>query len=67
MPELKWLEDARGATLIRKNYINSFIGAASPDCRNQVVEWMNHKHLRRFLVVGICTDICVMDFVLTIL
>ncbi|MDE0815866.1 MAG: isochorismatase family protein [Alphaproteobacteria bacterium] len=50
-----------------KNCINSFIGATSPDGRNQMIEWMHHNHLGKFLVVGICTDICVMDFVLTIL
>jgi nicotinamidase-related amidase len=67
VPELQWLEDAPGVTLIRKDCINGFIGATLPDGRNQVVDWVGHNHLKRLLVVGICTDICVMDFVLTML
>ena len=32
-----------------------------------MVGWVNEHRLEQLLVVGICTDICVMDFVLTIL
>jgi nicotinamidase-related amidase len=52
---------------VRKDCINGFVGAIAPDGRNQVVEWVNRHKLQQILVVGICTDICVMDFVLTFL
>lgn len=64
---LKWLEDGSAATLVRKDCINGFVGAIGADGRNRVVDWVNGHALVRILVVGICTDICVMDFVLTML
>jgi len=67
VPQLKWLEDEQAATLIRKDCINGFVGAIRPDGGNSVVDWVNGNGLSRLLVVGICTDICVMDFVLTTL
>ncbi len=65
--ELKWLEREPNATLLRKDCINGFVGATMPDGRNRVVDWVNRHRLEQVLVVGICTDICVMDFVLTAL
>jgi nicotinamidase-related amidase len=67
VPELAWLEGDANATLVRKDCINGFVGAIRPDGSNAVVDWVNKAELRRLLVVGICTDICVMDFVLTLL
>lgn len=67
VPALEWLEDARHATLVRKDCINGFVGAIEPDGTNRVVEWVKANRLEALLVVGICTDICVMDFVLTML
>ena len=34
---------------------------------NKVVDWVNSHRLDAVVAVGICTDICVMDFVLTLL
>jgi len=65
VPELKWLEKDENTTLIRKDCINGFIGAIGRDGRNAVVDWVIHHNVTDLLVVGICTDICVMDFVLT--
>jgi nicotinamidase-related amidase len=65
--ELEWLGAARNATLIRKDCINGFIGAIQPDGSNLLLEWIAGNGLKSVLVVGICTDICVMDFVLTLL
>jgi nicotinamidase-related amidase len=65
--ELEWLGLAQGATLIRKDCINGFIGAIEPDGRNRLLDWIAANGLKSVLVVGICTDICVMDFVLTLL
>lgn len=67
VPALKWLEGEPRATLVKKDCINGFIGAIGDDGRNRMVDWANENTLRRLLVVGICTDICVMDFVLTTL
>lgn len=65
VPELKWLEQDENATFIKKDCINGFIGAIGADGENAVVNWVNRHKLTDLLVVGICTDICVMDFVLT--
>ncbi len=68
VPELKWLQDNSLATLVRKDCINGFIGSINIDNqRNVLLQWINDNKLEALLVVGICTDICVMDFVLTML
>ena len=67
VPELAWLEHDGNATLVRKDCINGFVGAIRADGSNAVVDWVKANELERLLVVGICTDICVMDFVLTLL
>lgn len=66
VPALTWLETEAAATLIRKDCINGFVGAIEGG-RNRLVDWVNENRLKAVLVVGICTDICVMDFVLTLL
>ncbi len=66
VPALAWLADAGTATLVRKDCINGFVGAIQ-DGGNRVVDWANDNRLAAVLVVGICTDVCVMDFVLTLL
>ena len=75
MPELTWLEDCGEATLMRKDCINGFVGGMEASyvggghgqSHNKVVDWINGHRLSAVLTVGICTDICVMDFVLTLL
>ncbi len=67
VPDLAWLEQAKQALLVRKDCINGYIGAEQPDGRNAVRDWIARHQLHQVLVVGICTDICVMDFVLTLL
>ena len=67
VPELRWLERDANTTLVRKECINGFVGAIGPDGGNRLVQWVKAHGLARILVVGICTDICVMDFVLTTL
>ncbi len=66
VPALAWLETEAAATLVRKDCINGFVGAIEGS-RNRLVDWVNENRLKAVLVVGICTDICVMDFVLTLL
>ncbi len=66
--ELQWLQDNSLATLVRKDCINGFIGSIDIDTqRNVLLQWINDNKLESLVVVGICTDICVMDFVLTML
>lgn len=68
VPALAWLTDCPQATPIRKDCINGFVGAIDRDSgENHVAGWVNRGRLDSVLVVGICTDICVMDFVLTML
>lgn len=67
VPELKWLEKVPQATLVRKDCINGFIGAFKQDGSNAVIDWVKYNNVANVLVVRICTDICVMDFVLTLL
>lgn len=68
VPELTWLEACPQATLIRKDCINGFVGSIDLETgENRIVDWVNAHQLETVLVVGICTDICVMDFVLTFL
>jgi nicotinamidase-related amidase len=66
--ELKWLETCPQATLIRKDCINAFVGAHDHESgENRIVSWVNDEAVGTIVVVGLCTDICVMDFVLTML
>jgi nicotinamidase-related amidase len=73
VPELAWLEDDTHATLISKDCINGFVGGIEATFKghgtshNKVVDWVNLHRLDAVVTVGICTDICVMDFVLTML
>ncbi|CAM6095307.1 unnamed protein product [Calypogeia fissa] len=67
VPELTWLESDKNTQLMRKDCINGFIGAFQEDGSNVVVDWIKKHQIESLLVVGICTDICVLDFVLAIL
>lgn len=67
IPELKWLEDEASATLMEKDCINAYVGAMRADGSNVIADWVREVRPENLLVVGICTDICVMDFVLTML
>jgi len=67
VPPLEWLAQDPHTTLVRKDCINGFVGSIDKDGRNRAVDWVNAHELEAVLVVGICTDICVMDFVLTFL
>ena len=67
VPELEWIAECPQATLVRKDCINGFVGAIDGDGGNRIVRWVSDNRLEAVLVVGICTDICVMDFVLTLL
>lgn len=57
LPEL---QEIGGYTLIPKNSTNGFL-------EDGFLKWMEaHPEVTDFIVVGVCTDICVMQFVLTL-
>lgn len=64
---LAWLDREAAVTAIRKDCINGFIGAMNAHGQNEFIDWVQTHGLRRLITVGICTDICVMDFILTTL
>ena len=66
--QLKWLEteDLSPVTVIHKNCINGFIGGLTP-VSNQVKDWVDFEEIEVMIVVGICTDICDLQFVQTVL
>ncbi|MCS6879019.1 MAG: isochorismatase family protein [Geminicoccaceae bacterium] len=75
VPQLAWLESDPDVVLVRKDCINGFVGAIEPATargqhglsHNKLLDWINLHRLETVVVVGICTDICVMDLVLTLL
>nr|AAM61357.1 unknown [Arabidopsis thaliana] len=67
VPALKWLESEDCATLRRKDCINGFVGSMESDGSNVFVDWVKENQIKVIVVVGICTDICVFDFVATAL
>jgi nicotinamidase-related amidase len=64
---LVWLHNDSNTTILQKDCINGFIGAMGKDGENQFVSWVNKHELEHLIFVGMCTDICVMDLVLTCL
>lgn len=68
VPELEWLARHPQATLMRADCINDFVGSIDVATgRNAIVEWIDRHRLEAIIVVGICTDICVAEFVATML
>ncbi|URE13709.1 Isochorismatase family [Musa troglodytarum] len=63
VPALKWLEKDPNLTMRRKDCINGFVGSMEKDGSNAFSDWVKRNEIRVVLVVGICTDICVLDFV----
>lgn len=61
--ELEWLYSKPEVEILQKDCINGFIGAINPLGNNQVIDWVNSNELETIVVVGICTDICVKQFV----
>jgi len=63
VPGLQWLENEPSATLRCKDCIDGFVGSIEKDGSNVFIDWVKNNQIRKILVVGICTDICVLDFV----
>ncbi|KAM0067632.1 putative isochorismatase, nicotinamidase 1 [Helianthus debilis subsp. tardiflorus] len=63
VPALQWLENESNVTLRRKDCIDGFVGSFEKDGSNVFIDWVKKHQIEAVLVVGICTDICVLDFV----
>ncbi|KAF9608648.1 hypothetical protein IFM89_010432 [Coptis chinensis] len=63
VPSLKWLEKEANVTIRRKECIDGFLGSIEEDGSNVFINWVKSNEIKVILVVGICTDICVFDFV----
>ena len=78
-PLLRWLEAEEAVTLYDKDCINGMIGGLVPaesyqlgdaqltSYRHHFVEWIHSHHIDQLVVVGDCTDICDLDFVVSAL
>ncbi|GER55574.1 nicotinamidase 1 [Striga asiatica] len=56
-------EDEPNVKIRRKDCYDGFVGSIREDGSNVFVEWVKNNKIQLLLVVGICTDICVLDFV----
>ncbi|KAK4356306.1 hypothetical protein RND71_025277 [Anisodus tanguticus] len=63
VPALQCLENEPNVTVRCKDCIDGFVGSIEKDGSNVFVNWVKANEIKSLLVVGICTDICVLDFV----
>lgn len=63
VPALRWVEKEPNVTIRRKDCYDGYIGCIQEDGSNVFVDWVNNNKIQLLLVVGVCTDICVLDFV----
>ncbi|XP_076906504.1 nicotinamidase 1-like [Bidens hawaiensis] len=63
VPALQWLKNESNVTIRRKDCIDGFLGSFEKDGSNVFVGWVKKHQIETILVVGICTDVCVLDFV----
>lgn len=67
VPALQWLENEPNVTVRCKDCIDGFLGSIEKDGSNVFVNWVKANEIKTILVVGICTDVCVLDFVCSVL
>ncbi|XP_057787963.1 nicotinamidase 1-like [Salvia miltiorrhiza] len=63
VPRLRWIEEEPNVTIKRKDCYDGFVGSIQEDGSNTFVDWVKKNKIQLLVVVGICTDICVLDFV----
>ncbi|KAD4179337.1 hypothetical protein R6Q59_022876 [Mikania micrantha] len=63
VPALQWLEKEPNVTIRRKDCYDGYIGSIEEDGSNVFVDWVKNNNIQMLLVAGVCTDICVLDFV----
>jgi len=62
VPALEWLEDDPNVTIRRKDCIDGYLASFEKDGSNVFSDWVAKFQIQTVLVVGICTDYCVLDF-----
>ncbi|KAK7317685.1 hypothetical protein RJT34_02117 [Clitoria ternatea] len=67
VPDLLWLENEPNATIRCKDCIDGFLGSIEKDGSNVFIDWVKNNQIKQILVAGLCTDICVLDFVCSVL
>nr|AFK43991.1 unknown [Lotus japonicus] len=50
-----------------KECIDGFLGSYGKDGSNVFADWVKRNQIKQILVAGICTDVCVLDFVCSVL
>lgn len=63
VPALRWLENETNVTIRRKDCFDGYVGSMEEDGSNVFVDWVKKNKIKTVVVVGVCTDICVLDFV----
>ncbi|KAK8658450.1 hypothetical protein V6N13_036656 [Hibiscus sabdariffa] len=63
VPALRWIENETNVTIRRKECYDGYLGSMEVDGSNVFVDWVKNNQIEAILVVGVCTDICVLDFV----
>ncbi|GKV02331.1 hypothetical protein SLEP1_g14785 [Rubroshorea leprosula] len=63
VPALQWIENEPNVTIRRKDCYDGYLGSIENDGSNVFVDWVKNNQIQTLLVVGVCTDICVLDFV----
>ncbi|KAK8508515.1 hypothetical protein V6N13_130698 [Hibiscus sabdariffa] len=63
VPALRWIENETNVTIRRKDCYDGYMGSMEVDGSNVFVDWVKNNQIEAILVVGVCTDICVLDFV----
>ncbi|GAQ91073.1 hypothetical protein KFL_007230050 [Klebsormidium nitens] len=67
VPKLRWLDNTEKCVKIYKDCADGFVGAFRKDRSNGFVDWVAENKVEHILVVGTCTDVCVLDFVVSAL
>ncbi|GKV02330.1 hypothetical protein SLEP1_g14784 [Rubroshorea leprosula] len=63
VPALQWIENEPNVTIRRKDCYDGYLGSIENDGSNVFVDWVKNNQIQALLVVGVCSDICVLDFV----
>ncbi|KAL6634016.1 hypothetical protein ACP70R_026687 [Stipagrostis hirtigluma subsp. patula] len=62
VPALEWLDEAPNVTIKRKHCIDGYISCIDKNGSDVFADWVRKYQIKTVLVLGICTDICVLDF-----
>lgn len=62
VPALEWLQKEPNVTIKRKDCIDGYLSSIEKDGSSVFAGWIGKYQIKTVLVLGICTDICVLDF-----